>query len=103
MRQRGELIERSFAHLYETGGMRRLHLRHRDNIAKRLLIHAGGFNLSLVMRKLIGVGKPRRLQGLFSRIFDLFSAAWNDLVVVWRAVKSLESCSLDLPRASLAA
>jgi transposase len=103
MRQRGELIERSFAHLYETGGMRRLHLRHRDNIAKRLLIHAGGFNLSLVMRKLIGVGKPRRLQGLFSRIFGMFSTAWSALVFVWRAVSSLESCSLDLPRASVAA
>jgi transposase len=69
MRQRGELIERSFAHNYETGAMRRTHLKHHDNIAKRLMIHVGGFNLSLVMRKLIGIGKPRRLQGLFASIF----------------------------------
>jgi transposase len=103
MRKRGELIERSFAHLYETGGMRRLHLRHRDNIAKRLLIHAGGFNLSLVMRELIGKGTPRGLQGLSARIFGVFSAAWSDLVFVWRTLRSLECCSLDLPRASLAA
>ena len=68
MRQRGELIERSFAHNYETGAMRRTHLKHHDNIAKRLMIHVGGFNLSLVMRKLIGIGKPRRLQGLFASI-----------------------------------
>jgi transposase len=63
MRQRGERIERAFAHLYDTGGMRRTHLRGHPNILKRLLIHAGGFNLGLVMRHLIGVGTPRGLQG----------------------------------------
>ena len=63
MRQRGEKIERSFAHLYDTGGMRRTHLRGHTNILKRLLIHAGGFNLGLVMRHLIGLGTPRGLQG----------------------------------------
>lgn len=77
MRQRGELIERSFAHNYETGAMRRTHLRHHDNIAKRLLVHVGGFNLSLVMRKLTGIGKPRRLQGRSAFIFDLILAIWN--------------------------
>ena len=45
-----------FAHLYDTGGMRRTHLRGHTNILKRLLIHAGGFNLGLVMRHLIGSG-----------------------------------------------
>ena len=77
MRQRGELIERSFAHNYETGAMRRTHLRRHDNIAKRLLIHVGGFNLSLVMRKLVGIGKPRRLQGVFAPIFELILAVWR--------------------------
>ena len=62
MRQRGERLERSFAHLYDTGGMRRTHLRGHTNILKRLLIHAGGFNLGLVMRHLIGSGTPRGLQ-----------------------------------------
>src|SRR5271169_1941722 len=62
MRQRGERIERSFAHLYDTGGMRRTHLRGHINILKRLLVHAGGFNLGLVMRHLIGRGTPRGLQ-----------------------------------------
>ena len=62
MRRRGELVERSFAHAYETGGMRRTHLRGREKILKRLLIHVGGFNLGLVMRQLIGIGKPRRVQ-----------------------------------------
>ena len=63
MRQRGERIERSFAHLYDTGGMRRTHLRGHTNILKRLLIHAGGFNLGLVMRHLIGIGTPRGAAG----------------------------------------
>ncbi len=77
MRKRGELIERSFAHNYETGAMRRTHLKRHNNIAKRLLIHVGGFNLSLVMRRLMGIGKPRRLQGLFASIFDLILALWR--------------------------
>ena len=63
MRRRGEYIERSFAHLYETGGMRRTHLRGHQNILKRLLIHAGGFNLGLLVRSVLGVGTPRGLQG----------------------------------------
>ncbi|HSR50559.1 MAG TPA: transposase [Acidobacteriota bacterium] len=67
-KKRGELTERSFAHMYETGGLRRLHLRGRRNALKRLLIHGAGFNLSLVMRQLFGVGTPRALQGPTSRL-----------------------------------
>ena len=70
MRQRGERIERSFAHLYDTGGMRRTHLRGHTNILKRLLIHAGGFNLGLVMRHLIGSGTPRGLQDRPATVID---------------------------------
>src|SRR5450432_456281 len=69
---RSELTERSFAHLYETGGMRRVHLRGRNNILKRLLVHGAAFNLSLILRKTLGVGKPRRLQGLCLDLFALF-------------------------------
>jgi transposase len=64
MRRRGLMLERPFAHCYETGGMRRVHLRGRDNILKRLLIHVGGYNLSLVLRATIGKGTPRGLQDL---------------------------------------
>ena len=71
---RSELAERSFAHLYETGGMRRVYLRGRSNILKRLLVHAAGFNLSLLLRKTLGVGKPRRLQGLCPRLVALWGA-----------------------------
>lgn len=68
LRRRGELLERPNAHLYETGGMRRTHLRGHRNILKRLIVHAAGFNLGLLMRSLIGVGKPRRLQGAVSAV-----------------------------------
>jgi transposase len=73
---RSELTERSFAHLYETGGMRRVHLRGRNNILKRLLVHGAAFNLSLILRKTLGVGKPRRLQGLCWQPFALLTRAW---------------------------
>ena len=67
LRKRGELLERPFAHCYETGGMRRTHLRNHRNILKRLLIHVAGFNLSLIMRKLMGLGTARGMQGLSAR------------------------------------
>src|SRR5580692_5607913 len=64
LRRRGELVERSFAHCYETGGMRRCHLRGHENILKRQLVHVGAFNLSLILRKLLGAGTPRELKNL---------------------------------------
>src|SRR5262245_38887906 len=66
-RRRSERLERPNAHLYETGGMRRTHLRGHANILKRLLVHSGGFNLGLLMRTLIGVGTARGLQGGWQR------------------------------------
>jgi transposase len=68
LRQRGEKIERSFAHLYETGGMRRVHLRRHPNILKRLLVQVAAFNLGLLMRKLFGKGTPRGPAGLRRRV-----------------------------------
>jgi transposase len=74
LRRRGEFIERSFAHCYETGAMRRLHLRRRENIAKRVLIHGAGFNLGLLMRVSYGMKKPR---GLGRGVFALLSVVWT--------------------------
>ena len=71
LRRRGELLERSFAHCYDTGRMRRTHLRRHENILKRLLVHAAGFNLGLVMRKIMGIGTARGLQGLVALILAL--------------------------------
>ena len=85
MRKRGELIERSFAHCYETGGMRRTHLRGHCNILKRLLVHVVGFNLGLVMRPLFGLGKPRRVQdGLAVDLLHLFAAVTAWFGSFWR-------------------
>lgn len=86
MRQRGEKIERSFAHILETGGMRRTHLRGHRNILKRMLIQVSGFNLGLVMRKLTGRGTPRGLQGVVLRLAKLLSTYFTSIVgkmVVW--------------------
>jgi transposase len=79
---RTELTERSFAHMYETGGMRRTHLRGRSNILKRLLFHAVGFNLALLVRKSSGIGKPRTLQGSSATI-SLLQAAWTSICAAW--------------------
>ena len=90
MRKRGELIERSFAHTLETGGMRRVHLRGQDNILKRMLVHVGGFNLSLVMRKVFGHGTPRGLQGRLLRAFWPILPLWKVLAAVWGRIQALE-------------
>jgi hypothetical protein len=64
--QRGEKIERNFAHQFDTGGMDRLYLRGRENIHKRLLIQAAACNLALLLRSLHGAGKPRAAHDLKS-------------------------------------
>jgi transposase len=89
MRCRGQYVERSFAHVYDTGALRRTHLRGHPNILKRLLIHAGAFNLGILMRKTFGRGTPRGLQG---RRFDGSSreiAFGSSLERAWVATKAL--------------
>jgi transposase len=77
LRRRGMILERPFAHCYETGGMRRVYLRGRENILKRLVIHVGAFNLSLVLRESLGRGTPRGLQDVamlhLNAIFELLN------------------------------
>src|SRR6266852_766898 len=85
---RTELTERSFAHMYETGGMRRTHLRGQTNILKRLLFHAVGFNLALLLRKSSGIGKPRTLQG-FSAAISLVQAIWKSICAAWTRFTAL--------------
>jgi transposase len=58
-RQRGEKIERNFAHQFDTGGMDRLYVRGIGNVHKKLLIQAAACNLALLMRSMYGAGKPR--------------------------------------------
>jgi transposase len=79
-RQRGEKLERSNAHLYETGGMRRTHLRGHANILKRLIVHAAGFNLGLLMRACFGIGKPRTLQDAGQALRAALGACLGDWI-----------------------
>jgi len=94
LRKRGELIERSFAHCYDTGGMRRTHLRGHQNILKRLLIHVGAFNLSLIFRRLLGSGTPREWRNRHSSLlFVLFL-----LLRRYTASKSRTNISFSWPQ-----
>ncbi len=88
LRSRGEKLERTFAHCYETGAMRHLYLRGRENIAKRVLIHAAGFNIGLMMRVKYGLRKPRSMgAGVFAAFLTLMERAWT----IWIALGSMAS------------
>ncbi len=79
---RAEIVERSFAHNLDRGGMRRTWLRGRENVHKRYLLHVAGYNLSLLMRQLIGAGTPREaVAGGVGGIFVLFAPTRVVLVV----------------------
>ena len=79
LRRRGELLERTFAHAYETGALRRLYVRGKGNVQKKLLVQAAACNLALVLRKMMGAGTPRALNdvvaGLFLLLWRLLSTA----------------------------
>ena len=99
LRRRGEYVERSFAHVYDTGGMRRTHLRGHPNILKRLLIHASAFNLGILMRQVFGRGTPRGLQGqpLDGRALEialamLYERLWETTNALLTHVRLLPGC-----------
>ena len=79
-RLRTERVERSFAHVLDSGGMRRTQLRGKENVQKRYLIQVAAYNIGLLMRKLIGAGKPREWAGKAAL------AAHRSLLETWRAV-----------------
>ena len=62
-RCRGEVVERSFAHMYETAGMRLLSVRGHENVRKRVLLYAAACNIGLLLRRQTGIGTPRSLPG----------------------------------------
>jgi transposase len=96
LRQRGERLERPFAHLYETGRMRRVHLRGHTNILKRVLLQTAALNLGLLMRTLFGVGTPRSLQGRAAAplaalwcLIRLPQMLWEAIWTMYRPLTSL--------------
>jgi transposase len=98
LRKRGELIERTFAHCYDTGGMRRTHLRKHNNILKRLLIHVAGANLGLLLRSRYGIGTPRGLQGLSLRLDFLILLIGSTLgMEKWPSLAAEVTCRPIVP------
>ena len=92
LRRRGEFLERPFAHLYETGKMRRVYLRGRKNILKRILIHVSALNLGLIMRTAFGIGTPRTLQG---RVPSFLSAASAKIFALYTEFKAMKYIFAD--------
>lgn len=86
-RRRGELVERPFAHQYETGGMRRVWVRGHENVRKRVLIQAAACNLALLLRRRTGSGTPRSLQGrapsAIFRWIECLIGHWGRLRPIW--------------------
>jgi transposase len=97
LRKRGELLERPCAHLYETGGLRRVHVRGHENVLKRVLVHAGAFNLGVWMRMRFGVGTPRSLQGRVTALGAVLSTVW---IFTYRAIRALWAPPRDSRRSS---
>lgn len=77
MRRRGEYLERPFAHCLESGGMRRVHLRRCENIAKRYLVHVAACNMGLLMRTLFGNGTPRGMRSRAEAVWALEAACMS--------------------------
>jgi len=92
-KKRSELVERSFAHVCETGGGRRTWLRGLMNVSKRYVVQVAAHNLGLLMRKLFGMGKPRTLQGamgwLIARVVWLYCLATLLIGRTYRAQVSI--------------
>jgi len=81
-RQRSELAERTFAHVCDTGGGRRVWVRGRDEIAKVHVLRAAARNLGRILRSICGIGKPKGLQGLVSALLASFRALMAALTLL---------------------
>jgi transposase len=101
LRQRGEKLERWNQHLYDRGGMRRVHLRGRENILKRLVVHSGAANLGLLMRKLFGKGTPRGLAGALPAIISAEKAFTSFLPAPAMLVRNLGDAMAWAKRAQM--
>jgi hypothetical protein len=88
-RWRSERVERSFAHVCDTGGARRTWLRGLKAVRKRYLIQAAAHNLGLLMRKMFGLGKPRCLQGGLGACCGLVFVLF---IVIFRRLRRLIAC-----------
>lgn len=81
LRRRGEVVERTFAHLCETGGGRRTWLRGLEKVSKRYQVLALSHNLGLILRTLLGTAKPRA--------FALAACLWRLNLTLLTTLKTL--------------
>lgn len=95
-RLRSERVERTFAHLCDTGGARRTWLRGLEKVRKRYLTAAMAFNLGRIMRSLMGAGKPRYLSVLAERLCLLYFAIHSHWERWRRSLRPLEDDKLQL-------
>jgi len=99
-RARSEKVERSFAHVCETGGCRRTWLQGLDKVRKRYLISAMARNLGLVMRRLFGIGTARSLQAAGGLADDLYFVLFNILVAPERLLTPTPRIDQQKPTAN---
>jgi len=90
-RKRSERVERSFAHVCDTGGGRRTWLRGLENVRKRHLLLAAAHNLGLILRKLLGAGKPRALSALW-QLLRVLQNAQVKLLTILVALRTSKLC-----------
>ena len=83
-RQRSEFVERTFAHVCETGGARRTWLRGQEKVKKRYLLAAAAHNIGVMMRKLFQMGTPRGLQKYVDDLFGSAHAVYLVCLATWQ-------------------
>jgi transposase len=108
-RRRSEVVERTFAHICETGGARRSWLRGLVDVGKRYLMAAAAHNLGRLMRLLNGIGKPKSLQGhgglaalaqLLPARLRIVGARLSDLITRWLSSFPKLGSNYDTPLAA---
>lgn len=98
-RLRSERVERTFAHVCETGGARRTWLTSIDKLRKRYLISAAAHNLSVIMRKSFNMGTPKGLQQFANDLAGVVSSLYFACLIMI-AVRTVSQCARDTYRAS---
>jgi transposase len=91
-RRRAEVVERTFAHVCATGGARRSWIRGLVEVGKRYLVTVMAHNLGVILRALIGVGKPREwaaMRALVAAVDRLWSTICAHLLADLRAIASV--------------
>jgi len=96
-RLRSERLERSFAHVCETGGARRTWLTGIEDVRKRYLIAAAAHNVGLLMRSLFKMGTPRGLQAFKIGLEGFMSSFCATVLTIkrrWQLYRSIVSLQI---------